>query len=87
MNLWLTPIFKRHHGKSSTTTMASRSERYTCSHGGCSRKEQGGRNVEINRDEIKRVIDDLETKAAVDDNEAASAAYLYAAEELKKVGK
>ncbi|MFU1797346.1 hypothetical protein ACM1RC_26005 [Paenibacillus azoreducens] len=43
--------------------------------------------MEINRDEIKRVIDDLETKAAVDDNEAASAAYLYAAEELKKVGK
>jgi len=41
--------------------------------------------VEV-RDEIKRVIDDLETKAEVVDNEAAAAAYRYAAEELKKVG-
>lgn len=39
------------------------------------------------RDEIKRVIDDLETKAEAVDNEAAATAYQYAAEELKKVGK
>lgn len=39
------------------------------------------------RDEIKRVIDDLETKAEVVGNAVAAAAYQYAVEELKKVGK
>ncbi|WP_433943390.1 hypothetical protein [Paenibacillus sp. SN-8-1] len=41
----------------------------------------------VNRDEIERIIDDLETKAETEVLEAAAAAYRYAADELKKVGK
>jgi hypothetical protein len=67
--------------------MAGKLEKFSCSVAGRSLQEKGGpRNMEV-RDEIKRVIDDLETKAKAVDNLAAAAAYQYAAEELKKVGK
>ncbi|PJN56139.1 hypothetical protein PAEVO_28620 [Paenibacillus sp. GM2FR] len=79
-------FFKSHPGKSSMTTTVGKLEKFSCSADGRSPTEKGGpRNVEV-RDEIERVIDDLETKAEVVDNEAAAAAYQYAAEELKKVG-
>lgn len=42
--------------------------------------------MEIKRDEIERVIDDLETKAEQADLDAISAAFRYAADELKRVG-
>lgn len=79
-------FFKSHLGKSSMTTTVGKLEKFSCSADGRSPTGKGGpRNVEV-KDEIKRVIDDLETKAEAVDT-AAAAAYQYAAEELKKVGK